>query len=107
MTTTDDCPICMGQMTDPLTVDCGGGHRFCRSCAETWRARSQSCAVCRRVVANVEVADEAPPDAALLPGVDPHALMLRLGAILRELGLPPNALRAMADRMERVRLGQE
>lgn len=98
-TTDDDCPICLGQMTDPLTVDCGGGHRFCRSCAETWRARSQSCAVCRRVVANVEVAEEAPPDA--------HALMLRLGAILRELGLPPNALRAMADRMERVRLGQE
>jgi len=50
----DDCPICMGPIQDPLTVDCGGGHRFCRACAERWRTRSRRCAVCRRTVTNVD-----------------------------------------------------
>ena len=91
-----ECPICMSAPRDPITVDCGGNHRFCRTCAETWRARSTSCAVCRQPVHNVA----APPQAGrLVHWVPDDYLTMQLARILEDLELPPEALRVAADRM--------
>ena len=110
MTTTDDsaadahddqdCPICMGPIQDPLTVDCGGDHRFCRACAERWRTRSRSCAVCRQTVTNVTLEIEIDMDRQDNIGY----LTRQLAEILHDLGLQPDALRAAANRMEVARL---
>ena len=96
----DDCPICMGPVQDPLTVDCGGGHRFCRRCAERWRTQSRSCAVCRQAVTNVTLEIEIDMDRHDNIGY----LTRQLAEILHDLGLPPDALRAAANRMEVARL---
>uniref|UniRef100_A0A8C6HBN0 Tripartite motif-containing 75 n=1 Tax=Mus spicilegus TaxID=10103 RepID=A0A8C6HBN0_MUSSI len=42
------CPICLDDLTDPVTVECG--HNFCRSCIKDFWAGQQatsSCPVCR------------------------------------------------------------
>ena len=90
----------MGPIEDPLTVDCGGGHRFCRACAERWRTRSRSCAVCRQAVTNVTLEIEIDMDR------QGHLdyLARQLEQILEDLGLQPDALRAAANRMEIARL---
>ena len=96
----DDCPICMGPIRDPLTVDCGGGHRFCRACAERWRTRSRSCAVCRQAVTNVTLEIEIDMDRQ----ANLDYLARQLEQILEDLGLQPDALRAAANHMEVARL---
>ncbi|XP_054572935.1 tripartite motif-containing protein 75-like [Eptesicus fuscus] len=43
-----NCPICLGTLRDPVTIECG--HNFCRSCIQqSWAGLQGSfpCAVCR------------------------------------------------------------
>ncbi|RZC42466.1 TNF receptor-associated factor 6 [Asbolus verrucosus] len=36
-----ECPICLAWLRDPVLTSCG--HRFCRSCMESWLERENAC----------------------------------------------------------------
>jgi len=39
------CGVCLNVLKD--AVSCMSGHTFCRSCAETWKSRSNECPACK------------------------------------------------------------
>lgn len=48
----EPCPVCMGDITNPHTLDCS--HTFCTSCIVQWfRSGQASCPMCRDVAVHL------------------------------------------------------
>ena len=46
------CSLHLGLLQDPV-MNSGCGHTYCRSCVEAWRAKQESCPICRTPLATL------------------------------------------------------
>lgn len=47
---TEECPICMCEMSNKKTTSCG--HSFCKSCITKWCENNNECPLCRKDIKN-------------------------------------------------------
>jgi hypothetical protein len=59
-TMTEDCPICMGPLTNPVSMACR--HVYCKLCIERWlRCGCTTCPMCVRNVVDFKRQVTVPP----------------------------------------------